>query len=599
MVLFSPDNKNQFAAVYLCIYYMIFIQLCQLVESQNCDIRIEDELWPLQWYLNKSVGDKYDMNVLPAWRSCINGTGVTVGVVDKGVQNHIDLEINRRFDFSDVDGGTVASFQHGTRVAGVIGALKNKNFTIGIAFGSEIADIKIASTAVWDTFDVAAFYHHMDSIQVYSCSFANFHTGTKTYKLEKNQEDAFIRGTTQGRGGLGSVYVFATGNSGDVTELSHDSCAYDRLVTNRYVISVAGIMNDLSKVPNGEPCSAMMVAAFTAKGGAQHHKIVTTDVGNTSTEYFNQNSAAAPMVSGAVALALSANPNLSYRDVMHLLVLTSRGDLPEFKQGNYFMKNAANLSVSSYFGFGLLDMGALVQRSQGWKKVPARESCNANMYSPCCKAVEEYYHLVEVKSCTISYTEHVEVKLMINHPHAGQIQWVLTSPHGTKSTILPGRLLDSTRYMNLTVLTVQMWGENPNGFWKLKPTALFDRNLDGGRVENISLTIHGFDCSSSDLSCLKPAVQDESFFITPPPYEVTTDKTTDKPDKPDKPDENRKSINHSVIIIVGVLAVVCVVIVILLVVKRKKKLCFKERLRSKNSENSENYPTEQHIPLKC
>lgn len=33
------------------------------------------------------------MNVLPAWRSCINGTGVTVGVVDKGVQDHIDLKI--------------------------------------------------------------------------------------------------------------------------------------------------------------------------------------------------------------------------------------------------------------------------------------------------------------------------------------------------------------------------------------------------------------------------------------------------------------------------------------------------------------------------
>lgn len=30
---------------------------------------------------------------------------------------------------------------------------------------------------------------------------------------------------------------------------------------------------------------------------------------------------------------------------MHLLVLTCRGDLPEFEQGgNYFMKNAANLS---------------------------------------------------------------------------------------------------------------------------------------------------------------------------------------------------------------------------------------------------------------
>lgn len=46
----------------------------------------------------------------------------------------------------------------------------------------------------------------------------------------------------QGRGGLGSVYVSTTGNSGgEETDVFRDSCSYDRLVANRYVISVAGI----------------------------------------------------------------------------------------------------------------------------------------------------------------------------------------------------------------------------------------------------------------------------------------------------------------------------------------------------------------------
>lgn len=36
------------------------------------------------------------MNVLPAWKSCVNGTGVTVGVVDKGIQDHFDLNIVSR-----------------------------------------------------------------------------------------------------------------------------------------------------------------------------------------------------------------------------------------------------------------------------------------------------------------------------------------------------------------------------------------------------------------------------------------------------------------------------------------------------------------------
>ncbi|XP_063444136.1 furin-like protease 1 isoform X3 [Mytilus trossulus] len=507
MVPFPTEIKKIFAAVYLCIFFMSFKQLCQLVESQTCDIIIEDELWPLQWYLNKSEGDQYDMNVLPAWRSCINGTGVTVGVVDKGVQDHIDLKINKHIGFGDVNAGTVISLQHGTRVAGIIGALTNKNFTIGIAFGSEIA----------------------------------------------------------------------------------------------------GIQNDLSKVPNGEACSAMMVAAFTAKGGAKHHEIVTTDVGNKSTGYFNHNSAAVPMVSGAVALAFSANPKLSYRDVMHLLVLTSRGDLPEFKQGNYFIKNAANLSVSSYFGFGLLDMGALVKRSRGWNNVPVKESCNA--INPHRNPVESPYNFVHVHSCNISYTEHVEVSLKVNHRHAGQIQWVLISPHGTRSTILPGRILDSTKYMNFTVLTVQMWGETPNGYWTLEPTALFEINLDGGTVELISLTIHGFNCSSSDLKCLKPAVQDKSLFTTPLPDvtdklpdvtdtlpdvtdklpDVTdrlpdvTDKLPDVTDKlPDVTDKSDKRPNSTImIIIVVVLGIGLVIsgILLLCYVKKKKQFSFKDRLR--------------------
>ena len=54
---------------------------------------------------------------------------------------------------------------------------------------------------------------------------------------------------------------------------------------------------------------------------------------------------------------------------------------------------------------------------------------------------------------------------------------MLVSPYGTRSKILPGRALDNIKTMDITVLTVQMWGENPNGFWGLEPTAAFERKL--------------------------------------------------------------------------------------------------------------------------
>lgn len=57
-------------------------------------------------------------------------------------------------------------------------------------------DLKIASSAVFNTFNTAALTFRKDIIDIYSCSFANFHTGTKTYPLLRDQEDAFRLGTS-------------------------------------------------------------------------------------------------------------------------------------------------------------------------------------------------------------------------------------------------------------------------------------------------------------------------------------------------------------------------------------------------------------------
>lgn len=87
------------------------------------------------------------------------------------------------------------------------------------------------------------------------------------------------------------------------------------------------------------------------------------------------------------------------------------------------------------------------------------------------------HFVVDITGCAVDYIEHVEISLKVNHPHAGQIQWILVSPYGTKSTILPGRGLDPTTNMDITVLTVQLWGENPKGQWRFEPTAMFDKSL--------------------------------------------------------------------------------------------------------------------------
>lgn len=59
-----------------------------------------------------------------------------------------------------------------------------------------LTDVRIASSSVFETFNASLLTHQSDVIDVYSCSFANFHTGTKTYPLTPSQEIALQEGTT-------------------------------------------------------------------------------------------------------------------------------------------------------------------------------------------------------------------------------------------------------------------------------------------------------------------------------------------------------------------------------------------------------------------
>ena len=67
-------------------------------------------------------------------------------------------------------------------------------------------------------------------------------------------------------------------------------------------------------------------------------------------------SAAAPLVSGVIALRLEANPNLTMRDVEHILAKTAQRNDPngtDTEGKPKWMQNKAGLWVSYEYGFGL------------------------------------------------------------------------------------------------------------------------------------------------------------------------------------------------------------------------------------------------------
>jgi subtilisin family serine protease len=131
-----------------------------------------DPLFPSQWHIlntGQEVGNPdlqhlfgvagQDANVIPAWNMVdsqgrpIDGTGVTVAVIDSGVQLfHPDLaaNISPTLRFNAVDGTnivgpnlTYVQAGHGTAVSGIIAAVgNNAEGGTGIAPGATIVPIK-------------------------------------------------------------------------------------------------------------------------------------------------------------------------------------------------------------------------------------------------------------------------------------------------------------------------------------------------------------------------------------------------------------------------------------------------------------------------
>jgi subtilisin-like proprotein convertase family protein len=90
---------------------------------------------------------------------------------------------------------------------------------------------------------------------------------------------------------------------------------------------------------------------------------------------FKGTSASAPQISGLAALVLSANPNLTYRDVQQILLLSSRHF--DFADPDV-IANGAGLLVSHNVGYGLPDAGEAVRLARNWSNRPPLTNVNFN-----------------------------------------------------------------------------------------------------------------------------------------------------------------------------------------------------------------------------
>ncbi|XP_060524028.1 furin-like protease 2 [Cylas formicarius] len=452
-------------------------------------VSFPDPLFREQWYLNGGAKDGLDMNLAPAWQKGYTGKGVVVSILDDGIQtNHPDLAQN--YDplaSTDINGDDDDPMpqdngdnKHGTRCAGEVAAVAYNQFCgIGVAYNASIGGVRMLDGVVNDAVEARALGLNPEHIDIYSASWGPEDDGKTVDGPGPLARRAFIYGVTSGRKGKGSIFVWASGNGGRHT----DSCNCDGYTNSIFTLSISSATQGGYKPWYLEECSSTLASTYSSGTPGHDKSVATVDMDarlrpdHICTVEHTGTSASAPLAAGICALALEANPTLTWRDMQYLVVLTSRSAPLEKESG--WVTNGVSRKVSHKFGYGLIDAGALVNLAEKWTTVPPQHICKSQeivedrQISPSYGSTLDFYMTVDACSNSLNevrFLEHVQCKISLRFFPRGNLRILLTSPMGTTSTLLFERPRDvvSSNFDDWPFLSVHYWGEKAEGRWHLQ-----------------------------------------------------------------------------------------------------------------------------------
>ncbi|KAK9463494.1 peptidase S8/S53 domain-containing protein [Lipomyces oligophaga] len=437
---------------------------------------IRDPEFETQWHLLNPYQPGHDINVTGVWLAGNTGSDVVTAIVDDGLDYESDdLRDNffakGSYDFNDpgpLPNPKLTDDRHGTRCAGEIAAVRNNACGVGVAYNSKVAGIRILSKEITDADEALALNYRMDVNDIYSCSWGPPDDGKAMDAPGNLIKRAFINGVQNGRGGLGSVYVFASGNGAQ----NGDNCNFDGYTNSIYSITVGAIDRKGLHPYYAEDCSAQLVVTYSSGSGDHIH---TTDVGkNTCTDQHGGTSAAAPIAAGIFALVLSERPDLTWRDVQYLAMETAV-QVPN--SDGLWQTTAIGKQFSHRYGYGKIDAYSLVERAKKWKNVKPQAWLDTEVmtvHSEIPSGKDGISSLITIdvdalRKANLARLEHVQVTVDIRHQRRGDISVLLESPTGVVSILATQRMFDVSRdgMINWTFMTVAHWGETGVGSWKL------------------------------------------------------------------------------------------------------------------------------------
>lgn len=488
---------------------------------------IVDPAYPKQWHLANHEDPGNDVNVTGVWKQGITGQGVTVALIDDGL-DYTSEDLLENFDFMgsyDFNDKTklptprLTDDYHGTRCAGQIAALRNNMCGVGVAYGAKVAGIRMLSKEVTDQDEITSLNYRMDTNWIYSCSWGPNDDGKTVQGPDKHVEAAFINGIEKGRQGRGSIYVFATGNGGHLG----DNCNFDGYTNSIYTISIGALDHKNRHPYYSEQCSAHLAVTYSNGDG---HGITTTDLGlRKCTDKHGGTSAAAPLGAGIIALALSVRPSLTWRDVQHLTV---RAAVPVDLTDSDWEMVAEGRKYNHKYGFGKMDAGRIVELAKHMEHVgkqtkvevgkdqadariePLKQQNGESEWTVRKVAVTKD----QIEKAKMLRTEHVTVIVDLEHEYRGNIEVWLRSPKGVRSQLAAVRRFDSSKegLRDWRFMSVKHWGEDPVGEWSLHVRNAYQPDYKG-KLKAWQLTVYG---ESSEREVPR---EDKPVEVAPPPVE--------------------------------------------------------------------------------
>uniref|UniRef100_F7ASZ3 Proprotein convertase subtilisin/kexin type 4 n=1 Tax=Monodelphis domestica TaxID=13616 RepID=F7ASZ3_MONDO len=425
-------------------------------EQQTLKRRVKRETFELptdpwffkQWYLVRRMGTEAGRGGgLQSWKKGYTVQGVVVSILDDGIEkDHPDLQANY------VSAGT----WRGRRAS-----------RGNVAGGLSSCGVRMLDGSITDIVEAQSLSLQPQHIQIYSASWGPEDDGRTVDGPGLLTQEAFFEGVNTGRSNLGTLFVWASGNGG----LHFDNCNCDGYTNSIHTLSV-GSTTQHGLVPwYSEACASTLTTTFSS-GLTNEKQIVTTDLHSECTDKHTGTSASAPLAAGMIALALEANPFLTWRDMQHLVVRASR---PAQLQAEDWATNGVGRKVSHHYGYGLLDGGLLVDLAKKWTMTRPQLKCSVKVISTSIPIKPKTRVSHNVSAChgegsQIRSLEHVQVQLSLTYSRRGDLEITLTSPRGTRSTLVAVRPFDASSqgYKDWIFMSTHFWDENPKGTWALE-----------------------------------------------------------------------------------------------------------------------------------